>query len=108
MASGKQIKGMVSDDLNALGSDQFKVLTSSQVGALTSDQIKTLQTEDFAALFVEVARQEQAALVPFLLAGVADGPQPERLFQADRIHPAAEAQPAMLANVWPALAKLLK
>jgi acyl-CoA thioesterase-1 len=59
--------------------------------------------QDFAALFSNVARDEGAALVPFLLAGVADGPQAERLFQADRIHPTAEAHPRMLGNVWPVL-----
>ncbi len=56
--------------------------------------------QDFAALFAEVAKAEGAALVPFLLAGVADGPQAERLFQPDRIHPTAEAHPRMLDNVW--------
>ena len=65
-------------------------------------------TQDFAALFVSVAREHQAELVPFLLAGVADGPEPEKLFQADRIHPSAQAQPAMLANVWPALQRSLR
>ncbi len=56
--------------------------------------------QDFAALFASVARAEDTALVPFLLAGVADGPQADQLFQPDRIHPKAEAQPKMLANVW--------
>lgn len=65
-------------------------------------------TQDFAALFVSVAREHQAELVPFLLAGVADGPEPEKLFQSDRIHPSAQAQPAMLANVWPALQRSLR
>ncbi len=63
---------------------------------------------DFSALFAAVAQQEQAALVPFLLKGVADGPQAETLFQADRIHPNAEAQSRMLDNVWPVLRPLLK
>lgn len=61
----------------------------------------------FAGLFEQVARREQAALVPFLLRGVADGKDPTALFQADRIHPGEEAQPIMLDNVWPALKKLL-
>ena len=56
--------------------------------------------QDFAALFASVAKAEGAALVPFLLAGVADGPQADQLFQPDRIHPKAEAHPKMLANVW--------
>ena len=64
--------------------------------------------EQFLALFGSVAKAEGAALVPFLLAGVADGPNADELFQADRIHPKAEAHPRMLANVWPVLRPLLK
>ena len=63
--------------------------------------------ERFSGLFAQVARANDAALVPFLLKGVADGDNPTRLFQSDRIHPVAEAHPIMLANVWPALRKLL-
>ena len=62
----------------------------------------------FASLFTNVAQARKAAVVPFLLKGVADGPDPTRLFQADRIHPRAEAHPQMLANVWPELKKLLR
>ena len=63
--------------------------------------------EDFTALFGTVAKAEGAALVPFLLTGVADGPDADAMFQPDRIHPKAEAHPRMLDNVWPALRKLL-
>jgi len=62
----------------------------------------------FADLFAGVARTNKAALVPFLLKGIADAPDSTRLFQADRIHPREEAHPVMLANVWPELKKLLK
>lgn len=62
----------------------------------------------FAAAFGEVARQHQTALVPFLLEGVANGPDAASLFQPDRIHPNAQAHPRMLENVWPALRKLLR
>jgi acyl-CoA thioesterase I len=64
--------------------------------------------DDFQALFATVAREEKTALVPFLLAGVADGPDAESMFQPDRIHPRAEAQPRMLDNVWPLLSPLLR
>jgi acyl-CoA thioesterase-1 len=64
--------------------------------------------EAFFRLFETVARAEGAALVPFLLAGVADGPDAEAMFQPDRIHPKAEAHPRMLDNVWPALRPLLR
>jgi acyl-CoA thioesterase I len=61
----------------------------------------------FAALYQKVAKANQAALVPFLLKGVADAADPTALFQADRIHPKEAAQPLLLANVWPELQKLL-
>ena len=64
-------------------------------------------SDEFAGLFAQVAKANNAALVPFLLKGVADGDDPTRLFQSDRIHPTAQAHPIMLANVWPALRKLL-
>lgn len=64
--------------------------------------------EEFAGVFSEVARVEGTALVPFFLAGVADVPQAEALFQADRIHPREEAHPIILANVWPILRPLLR
>lgn len=62
----------------------------------------------FAALYEKVAREHGAALVPFLLKGVADVDDAPRFFQADRIHPNEQAQERMLANVWPQLRKLLK
>jgi acyl-CoA thioesterase I len=64
--------------------------------------------EQFIALFGQVAKAEKTALTPFLLAGIADVPDAEDNFQADRIHPKAQAQPRMLDNVWAALAPLLK
>ena len=64
--------------------------------------------EALLALFGEVARAEGAALLPFLLAGVADVPNADDLFQPDRIHPSAQAHPRILDNVWPVLRPLLK
>jgi acyl-CoA thioesterase-1 len=65
-------------------------------------------TQAFAASFAAVSRAHKTGLVPFLLHGVADQMDAERWFQADRIHPKEEAQPLLLANVWPELKKLLK
>jgi acyl-CoA thioesterase-1 len=64
-------------------------------------------TRRFGAIFADVASSTKAALVPFLLAGVADAPDAATLFQADRIHPTAAAQPRLLDNVWPVLRKML-
>lgn len=65
-------------------------------------------TRRFSDVFAKVAQAHKAAVVPFLLKGVADRPDATALFQADRIHPRAEAHPAMLDNVWPELKKLLR
>lgn len=61
----------------------------------------------FQSTFEKVAKSEKTGLVPFLLKGVADAPDPVALFQPDRIHPKAEAHPTLLNNVWPELKKLL-
>ncbi len=60
--------------------------------------------EQFERLYREVAAARRCALVPFFLDGVGERIE---LFQRDRIHPTEEAQPMLLANVWPALQKLL-
>lgn len=59
----------------------------------------------FQDSFGEVARKHRTALVDFLLDGIAANPA---LFQADALHPTAEAQPRLLDNVWRGLAPLLK
>jgi acyl-CoA thioesterase-1 len=61
----------------------------------------------FAGLFPKIAKAEKVALVPFLLKGIADASDATAQFQADRIHPNAQAQPKMLANVWLELKKLI-
>lgn len=59
----------------------------------------------FHSVFGEVAKARKAALVDFLLDGIAEQPQ---FFQADNLHPTREAQPRLLDNVWPGLEPLLK
>jgi acyl-CoA thioesterase-1 len=64
-------------------------------------------TRRFESLFGKVAKDDKAAFVPSIVAGVADAPNAAELFQADRIHPIAKAHPKMLDNVWAGLKKLL-
>jgi acyl-CoA thioesterase I len=63
--------------------------------------------KQFEKAFETVATATKVPLVPFFLKGVADGANPLKLFQNDRIHPKEEAHPIMLDNVWPALKKIL-
>jgi acyl-CoA thioesterase I len=62
-------------------------------------------TQAFEAAFGELAKRYRTALVPFLLEDLGERPD---LFQADRIHPSAEAQPLILERVWTKLRPLLK
>lgn len=102
-----------------LASTKSNVLAMVQAAQKTGAQVLLLgmqippnygkrYSEDFAAIFAQVAKAQKTALLPFFLAGVADVPNAAALFQPDRIHPTAQAQPHMLDNVWPLLKPLLK
>jgi len=62
-------------------------------------------TSGFQQAFAELAKRYKLAFVPFLLEGFADKPD---YFQADTIHPSAEAQPLIAARVWEELRPLLR
>ena len=62
-------------------------------------------TQAFAGIFPKLARQYDTALVEFFLAGIYDQ---DGMMQDDGIHPTAEAQSQLLANIWPQLESLLK
>jgi len=61
-------------------------------------------TRRFDAVYADLAQTQQAPLVPSLVEGFGERLE---LFQPDRIHPVAAAQPRMLDNVWPKLQPLL-
>jgi acyl-CoA thioesterase-1 len=58
----------------------------------------------FHQVYQDVAEAQHVPLVPFFLAGVAED---RHLMQDDGIHPTAEAQPMLLATLWPYLKPLL-
>ncbi len=62
-------------------------------------------TEPFFAIYADLAKENQLALVPFLIDGI---PQQPQLMQNDGIHPKAEAQAMILDNVWGVLEPELK
>jgi acyl-CoA thioesterase-1 len=61
-------------------------------------------TREFDAMYTATASAQKIALVPFLFEGFAER---DNMFQPDRIHPTAAAQPLLLDNVWPHLEPLL-
>jgi acyl-CoA thioesterase-1 len=60
-------------------------------------------TQEFESMFATLAKAEGAALVPFMLAGIADSPNASGLFQDDGLHPNAQAQTIIFDNVWPVM-----
>lgn len=62
-------------------------------------------TQKFRDTFSDLAKEHKTALLPFLMEGFAEK---RELFQADGIHPTAEAQKTIADNVWPVLRPLLK
>jgi acyl-CoA thioesterase-1 len=61
-------------------------------------------TDQFRAMYADIAKRMKVPLVPFLLEGIAEN---RDLFQADQLHPTAEAQPRILDNVWTVLGPML-
>lgn len=61
-------------------------------------------TREFAQAFAEVAKENDAALVPFMLDGVAGK---RDYFLPDNLHPTAAAQAIILGNIWKGLEPLL-
>ncbi len=62
-------------------------------------------TKRFAAIYPTLAEESHVHLIPFLLDGVGGHPE---LNQADGIHPTAEGQIKLAANVWAIVEPLLK
>ena len=61
-------------------------------------------TQGFERNYAALAEEHEVALLPFLLEPIATD---RDAFQADNLHPVAEAQPKLRDHVWPALAPLL-
>ncbi len=62
-------------------------------------------TEPFHENYFNLAEEFELPLLPFLIEGIPENPE---LMQNDGIHPVAEAQPAILENVWAVLEPMLR
>lgn len=78
-------------------SPQIKVVIA---GMQMPDNLGADFIAKFKAVFPKVAADKKAALVPYLLDGVGGD---ENLNQPDRIHPTADGQQKVAANVWKVL-----
>ncbi len=62
-------------------------------------------TRAFQNIYLELAKENHIAVLPFLLEGVSEK---REWMQTDNLHPNAAAQPRLLENVWPTLLPLLE
>lgn len=85
------------DQVKARNPDAAIVIIGMQFPIASSD---TEHVAAFGKMFAELAEKNQAALVPYLLEGVAGDP---RLNLDDRIHPNAAGHKILVENVWRAL-----
>jgi len=74
------------------------------IGMKVPPNYGTAYARRFDALFGDVAKANDVALVPYAFEGFGDD---LTQFQDDRIHPKAQAEARILDNVWPTLAPLL-
>jgi acyl-CoA thioesterase-1 len=105
--------GLRGSDLKAMRSNLERIIDAARnarsqvilVGMQIPPNYGLQYTEKFSETFREVAKAKRVPLVPFLLEGFADK---RELFQADNLHPTAEAQPLMLETIWKTLAPVIK
>lgn len=84
---------------------RFRGVRIVVAGMAAPPNLGTRYTREFRDMFVDLARANRAALIPFLLEGVAGRPE---LNQADGIHPTAEGERLVTDNVWKVLEPVLR
>jgi acyl-CoA thioesterase I len=105
--------GLRGQPLNIMQNNLQAMISASQTAGakiiLAGMQIPTnygpRYTKQFREAYSILAEKNNAALIPFLLDGVATQ---RNLMQQDGIHPTAEAQPIILKNVLPVLMPLIQ
>ena len=89
------------DKVKARNPNVRVVIAGMQLPNYTADDYASA----FGKIFVDLAAQNRATLVPYLLQGVAGDPE---LNLADGIHPNAAGQKILAGNVWHALESLAR
>ena len=74
-------------------------------GMLMPSSLGFTFSEEFGAIFPNLAKENNATLIPFLLDGVGGNPA---LNQPDGIHPTAEGQMILAENVWKVIEGVLE
>ena len=104
--------GLRGGDLRAARENLDAIVTAIQragaraliIGMRLPPNYGPVYTREFDALYRSVANAHKVPVLPYFFDGFGER---NELFQQDRIHPTAAAQPLLLDNVWPVLAPLL-
>jgi len=97
-----QMRGNLQKMIDAAKANGARVLL---IGMRLPPNYGPRYTRAFNDIYLELARKNDIAVLPFLLDGISEKRQ---WMQADNLHPNAAAQPGILDNIWPALRPLLK
>jgi acyl-CoA thioesterase-1 len=100
--SFSEIENSLAQIIRLSQNSQARVLL---VGVRLPPNYGAAYTQQFADLYLKIARKYQVALVPRLLDKVADD---RRLLQDDGVHPTAEGQLQIMNNIWAGLEPLLR
>ncbi len=92
------------DNLNTMTQRCNRTGTTLLVGIKLPPNYGELYTRAFDDVYTRVAKDNDIPFVPFMLEDMA---LRDDLFQSDRLHPTAEAQPIILENVWAVLENIL-
>ncbi len=95
----KNLQSIIEKTKAQNGSAQIVVAGMQMPASMGADFAKK-----YREVFAEVARKNNAPLIPFLLAGVGGRPD---LNQSDRIHPTAQGHRIVAENVWKVIEPLL-
>lgn len=74
------------------------------IGVRLPQNYGPVYTDAFQQIFPDIAADHHVSLVPVMLKNIDDD---RSLFQADGIHPKAEAQKTIMSNIWPVLRPML-
>lgn len=105
--------GLRGQALSQMKENLAKMITSAQathakvllLGMRLPPNLGPVYTQKFQSTYRELASEYKTSLIPFFLEKIAAQPD---MFQADSIHPIAQAQPIILDTIWAGVKPLLK
>ena len=95
---------LMHDNLDQMIKKCSKTATSLLIGMMLPPNYGEKYTRAFHKVYTDIAEQNNISYLPFMLEGIA---LQDELFQADRLHPTAEAQAIILENIWVKLKGML-